>query len=134
VIEKRPTAGADARTWAMLSHLAAVALLSAPFGNVIGPLIVYLIKKDQDPFIADQGKESVNFQITISIVWFLLFLCYAGGIFATIVSKDQTPWFLAVIPLGLAVGVFDLACVAFACVRSYNGERFRYPVGIRFIR
>jgi uncharacterized protein len=124
----------DVRTWAMVSHLAAVALVGAPFGNIIGPLAVYLIKKDEDPFIADQGKESLNFQITISILGFVLAICWVVGIFAMMVSHGDQAWFLFVLPLMLLVAVFDFVCVAFACVRAYHGERFRYPLIFRFIR
>src|ERR1017187_1181657 len=131
MVELQPPS-ADARTWGMLCHLAAVALLSAPFGNVIGPLVIYLVKKDEDPFIADQAKESVNFQITFSIVGIVLALCYVAGIVAMIASDRKTPWFLFVPPLWLALGIFDLACVAWASVRAYHGERFRYPLSIRF--
>jgi uncharacterized Tic20 family protein len=132
MIETRPSA--DSRAWAMLAHLAAVALMGAPFGNVIGPLIVYLVKKDTDPFIADQGKESLNFQITVSIVGFVLFGCYIAGIIVMIATDGKTPWFLFALPLLLLLGVIDLAFVAWACVRAYNGERFRYPLTIRFIK
>jgi uncharacterized Tic20 family protein len=131
MIETHPNA--NARAWAMLSHLAAVAL-GAPFGNVIGPLIVYLLKKDEDPFIAENGKESVNFQITVSVVGFVLLACYIAGIVTMIATDGKTPWFLFVLPFWIILFVFDIGCVAWACVRAYNGERFRYPLTIRFIR
>ena len=124
---------ADARTWAMVCHLAALALVGAPIGHIIGPLAVWLLKKDADPFIDDQGKESLNFQITISILGFVLAICWVTGIFVMIVSHGNQPWFLFVLPLALLLAVFDLTCVVFACVRSYRGERFRYPITIRFI-
>jgi hypothetical protein len=124
----------DVRSWAMLCHLAAVALVGAPFGNVIAPLAVWLIKKDTDPFIDDQGKESLNFQITISILGFVLAIGYVAGIIAMVVTDAKAPWFLIVVPLFLLLALFDLANVAFACVRAYHGERFRYPLTIRFIR
>jgi uncharacterized Tic20 family protein len=132
MVETQPSA--DACTWAMLCHLAALPLVGAPFGHIIGPLVVYLLKKDEDPFIADQGKESLNFQITIAIVGFLLVIGYVAGIIAMIVMDGKTPWFLFVVPLFLLLGLFDLASIVFACVRAYHGERFRYPMSIRFIR
>ena len=59
--------GKDARTWAMVCHLAAFSGFIIPFGSLLGPLIVWAIKKDEDPFINDQGKESINFQLTMLI-------------------------------------------------------------------
>lgn len=58
----------EERTWGMVCHLAALAGYLFPFGNIIGPLIVWLIKKEEMPFVADQGKESLNFQITMAIL------------------------------------------------------------------
>jgi uncharacterized Tic20 family protein len=137
VIEPVPVPSSDARTWAMLSHLAALAVFtSVPFGNVLGPLIVYLIKKDEDPFIAEQGKESINFQITVTIVGILLGLGYIAGFFAVILESRNTmlPWPLVFIPCFFALAVFDVVSVAFAAMRSYHGEHFRYPVSFRFLR
>ena len=98
------------------------------------PSDVYLVKKDADPFIADQGKESLIFQITVSIIGFVLFGCYIAGIMVMIATDGKTPWFLFALPLLLLLGVTDLGLVAWACVRAYHGERFRYPLTIRLIR
>ena len=65
-----PPPGPDARRWAMLCHYAAFAWFLAPMiGNVIGPLIVWQLKKDLDPFVDQQGKEALNFQITVSVAF-----------------------------------------------------------------
>ena len=62
----------DARTWGMLCHLTALsALLGVPMGSILGPLIVWLIKKNESPFVDDQGKESLNFQISFLIYYFI---------------------------------------------------------------
>src|SRR4051812_12916572 len=58
----------DEKMWAMLSHLTSLSgYLIVPFGNVLAPLIIWLIKKDTMPFVDDQAKESLNFQITLTI-------------------------------------------------------------------
>ena len=57
----------DERMWGMFCHLAALAGFIIPFGNIIGPLIVWQIKKEEFPFVEDQGKESLKFQISIFI-------------------------------------------------------------------
>src|ERR1700722_11705272 len=57
---------ADERTWGMLAHLSAFScFLIPPLGVVVGPLIVWLIKRDQSAFVADQGKEALNFNLSV---------------------------------------------------------------------
>src|SRR5580700_2400867 len=55
----------DERTWGMLAHLAAFAGLLVPLGSLLGPLVVWLIRRDRSEFVADQGKEALNFNITV---------------------------------------------------------------------
>src|SRR5690606_41942531 len=72
--------GAEERQWALLAHLSALTGFIIPFGNVIGPLIVWQIKKDTMPFVAEHAKEALNFQIpvclavVVSIVLFVVVL------------------------------------------------------------
>ena len=86
-VSEPPTTGAseeiskDAKMWAMFCHLAALAMFtSIPFAWVLGPLIIWLIKKDDFAFVEDQGKESLNFQISVSIYMLccLPLICLAG--------------------------------------------------------
>lgn len=108
----------DERMWGMLCHLSALSGLIIPFGNLIGPLVVYTLKKDEYAFVEDQGKESLNFQISV-----LIYLMISG---------------IAVL---LLVGIFFLLFVPFiaiiltvlAAVRANDGEYYRYPFCIHFI-
>ena len=109
----------EERNWGMLSHmLALVGYFLIPFGNVIAPLIVYLMKKDESPFVADQSRESLNFQISL---W----------IYALISGV------LVVILIGfLLLGVIWVAGVILtiiASVKAANGEAYRYPLTLRLI-
>jgi uncharacterized Tic20 family protein len=109
----------EARTWAMLCHIGAFAGYIIPFGHIIAPLIIWLIKKDESPLVADQGKESLNFQISITIyaiVALLLTLILIGYI------------------LFVAIMIFDLVMVIIAAVRANSGEKYRYPLCIRLIK
>ena len=84
--------GQQARQWAMLCHLAAFAGLAVPFGNLLGPLIVWQMKKDVDPFVDAQGKEALNFQISVAIavmVCFLLMLLVIGFPLLALVSMAR---------------------------------------------
>jgi hypothetical protein len=107
----------DARNWATLTHLSALVMfLGIP--AVIGPLVLWLIKRDEDPFIDYNGKEALNFNIS--------FLIY--GIVAVI---------LIILLIGLIllpiVFIVWLVLVIVAAVKTSNGDYYRYPLTIRFL-
>jgi len=112
--------GKEARMWGMLCHLAGLAIfLVPPVGGILGPLIVWLLKKDQHPLIDTQGKEALNFQISVAIygiVCFFLVFVFIG---------------ILLLP---ALGVFTLIMVIIAAVKANEGESFRYPITIRFLK
>ena len=110
----------EARKWAMICHIVALTgLLANGIGYLVGPLLVWLFKKEDDPFIDEQGKEAVNFQITMFIALFVsaLLIVIGIGIFLLIV-------------IGLLMTVFPII----AAVRANNGEHYRYPLTYRFIK
>ena len=109
----------DEKTWGMLCHLLALTGYFIPFGNIIGPLIVWLIKKEELPFVDDQGKESLNFQITLTI--------------ALIISGVLLMVFIGIILLPL-VAIFGLVMIIIASIKANNGEKYRYPVCLRLIK
>ena len=109
----------DERMWGMFCHLAALAGFIIPFGNIIGPLIVWQIKKEEFPFVDDQGKESLNFQISIFI-----YLIISGLLVILLIG----------IALLFAVGIFSLIMTIIAAVKANEGVAFRYPMCIRFIK
>ena len=103
----------------MLAHLAAFAGFLVPFGTILGPLIVWLVKKNEYPFADDQGKESLNFQITVAIallVCFVLIFVLVG--------------FLLLPAVGIAALVFTII----GAVKANSGIRYRYPFAIRLIK
>lgn len=110
----------EARTWAMLCHLSTFAkYLAIPFGNIVGPLILWLIKKDQHPFVDDQGKEAMNFQILITVLYAVAF-----------VLSFVLIGLLLLVPIGL----LDLIFTVVAAVKANEGVAYRYPVSLRLIR
>ena len=110
----------DAKMWAMFCHLAGLAgyIIPTLFMCIIAPLIMWQIKKEDNPFIDENGKEAVNFQISI--------LIYTVACF---------PFVLVVIgiPMIMAVGIFNVICIIMAAMKANNGEHYRYPITIRFI-
>jgi uncharacterized Tic20 family protein len=124
------------RNWSMLCHLAALAGLLIPFGNLIGPLIIWQIKKNELPEIDPHGKESLNFQITISIITVIFSVFLFGSIgYGALVGNPLT-MLTGGLGLGLLLSLVKLTSwvlVIIAAVRANNGELFRYP-SIRFIK
>lgn len=106
------------KTWGMACHLAALAGLVIPFGNVVGPLVVWLMKKNESAFVDDQGKESLNFQISASIYM----LVAALSMFVLI-------GFILLPVVALATLIMTIV----GAIRANNGEQYRYPLTIRFV-
>ncbi|MCB0805822.1 MAG: DUF4870 domain-containing protein [Bacteroidales bacterium] len=108
----------DERTWAMFCHLSALAGYMIPFGSVIGPLIIWSIKKNEYPSLDQHGKEALNFQITIlilKIISIILWIVFIGFM------------------LFGALVIFNIIMIIIASIKANNGERFSYPLSIRFI-
>lgn len=114
-----PAPASPARTWEMLCHLSALAGFFIPFGNIIGPVLVWQIKKNELPSVDPHGKESVNFQISC--------LIYAAAAVILIVV-------LIGIPILFLIAIGDLVLVVIASIKANNGETYRYPLTIRFIK
>jgi len=108
------------RNWALTCHLTAFGgLLGIPFGNILGPLIVWLIKKNEMPLVDKEGKESLNFQISMTIYSLVaLVLCF---VFIGL---------LLIFPLILA----NIVLVVIASIKISNNESYEYPFTIRFIK
>ncbi len=108
------------RNMAMLCHLASFAMLvGIPLGNIIGPLIVWLMKREQSSFVDWHGKESINFQISVTmyaIISAILILAVVGFV---------------LLPLTI---VFALIMTIVGTMRANDGLRHQYPLTMRFIK
>ncbi|NQU85252.1 MAG: DUF4870 domain-containing protein [Mariniphaga sp.] len=115
---KKLVTNPDEKQWGMFTHLAALATFVIPLGNIVGPLIIYMIKKDEYEFVADQGKEVLNFQITWTIIFFIsaILILAVIGIFMLI-----------------GFGIAWLILVIIGVSKANQGEYYRYPLTIRFI-
>ena len=103
----------EERTLAMLCHLLAV------FTGFLGPLILWLVKKDESAFIDDQGKEALNFQLTV-----LIGMLIAGVTMCFYIGMILAP----------AVAIANIVLCIMACIKANEGERYRYPWCIRFVK
>jgi hypothetical protein len=113
----------DERMWAMFAHLSGLvaAAITAGFLVFLGPLIIWLVKKDESKFVDDQGKEALNFQLTLLILYIVLWI-----------GTVSTCFILApalLIPFVLQV-IFGIV----AAIKANNGVYYRYPMNIRFIK
>jgi len=110
----------DDRSWNALCHLLALSgFVGLPFGHVLGPLIWWIIKKEESPSVDEHGKESLNFQISMTIY------TIGAGLSVFVVIG------LALLP---AILVLNLVLTIIAGVKASNGEFYRYPLTIRFIK
>ncbi|MEV7968386.1 DUF4870 domain-containing protein [Sphaerisporangium sp. NPDC088356] len=107
-----PRPGTDDTTLSMLAHL--LGLLT----SFMGPLILYLVKKDESPYVRDQSAEALNFQLTLFIAYAVCFVL---------------AFFIIGILLMLVVWVGSLIFMIMAAVAANRGENYRYPMNIRFV-
>lgn len=107
------------RNWAMLCHLSAFAAFFFPFGGIIGPLICWLSRKDESAWVNENGKNSMNFQLSI-----LLYIVLSIPLIFIIIG----------IPIIAFLITLKVVCIIIASVKASKGERFRYPLTIPFIQ
>ncbi len=110
---------AQARQWGLFTHLSSLAGLIVPFGNILGPLILWQVKKAEFPFVDDQGKEAVNFNITMAI--------------ASIVAAILTVVLIGFLLLPVIV-IAWLIFTVIAAMKANEGVAYRYPLTLRLIK
>ena len=116
-IESQPTK--DERTWAMLCHFSAFTGLIFPFGNFLAPLIIWLTKKEELPFVEDQGKEVLNFQISMTI-----YLLISGILCIILIG----------IPIVIGLIIFSFIITIIAAISANDGKSYRYPLNLKLIK
>ncbi|MFB6357339.1 MAG: DUF4870 domain-containing protein [bacterium] len=109
----------EQQTWATLSHLSALSMwVGIPFGNILGPLVVWVIMKNKMPFVDTHGREALNFQISMAIYSILaipLVFIFVG------------------VPLLIMISFFSAALALAGTLKAMDGEMYRYPITIRFL-
>ncbi|MCQ6256274.1 DUF4870 domain-containing protein [Pseudomonas sp. Q11] len=114
-----PQPSKEARQWAMFCHLSALLGIWIPFGTLIGPLVLWQLKRETDPFIDAQGKEALNFQITVAIasaISLLLMIVVIGFFLFGLV----------------AIGALVLTIIG--GVKANEGQPYRYPFTWRLVK
>ena len=131
-----PLPTSEEKSTAMFTHLAAFASMVFPFGNIIGPLIIWSLKKDRSAFVDYNGKESLNFEITYTLVVFIALAITTYFAISSGIKDDPVGIVMSImgfiIPI-IGYWLFSVIVVIVAAVRASNGEYFKYPLSIRFI-
>ena len=110
----------EARIWAMWCHLGALSglIIPIPFANILVPVVVWMLKRDLDPYIDEQGREAINFQISLliyGIISGILILVLVGFVLLAILY------------------IFGLVYVIIGAIKANDGADFRYPLTIRLL-
>ncbi|HNR67017.1 MAG TPA: DUF4870 domain-containing protein [bacterium] len=114
-----PVDNKNERTWSMLCHISAFAGFVFPFGNIIAPLVIWMIKKDELPQVGEHGKEVVNFQISLAI-----YILIAALLSIALIG----------IPILIALFVFGVIVTIIGAMKANEGVFYRYPMSIRFVK
>ncbi len=128
----------DERFWAAAAHVSAFAGMIFPFGNIIGPGVIFATKKRESKLIADNAREALNFQISISLYVLVAFVLFFFSVFTSIFSLTVSTFFavlsgISVFTIGFLL-IADFILTIIAAIKAYHGETFRYPLTIRFIK
>ncbi|MGA3171654.1 MAG: DUF4870 domain-containing protein [Chthoniobacteraceae bacterium] len=119
-----PAATSDSdRLWGALAHLSALTMYVSGIGFVVGPLIVWLLKRDDGPFIREEAREALNFNISIAIYY-----ACAVALCITIILIPVVVFLVA------AIHIFHLICVIVAGIKAYEGRPFRYPLNLDLVK
>lgn len=115
------------RVWGMLCHLLAIPAAIVPFGNIIAPLLIWISKKRKSSFVDHHGRESINFQITFTLIWIL------APVIVFFWAVNEILFFSGCIVLGFLV-LFYLLQIINSCFLANKGEKNKYPFALRLIK
>jgi len=125
-----PPAGSPesrARMWNMLCHLSALSIfIGIPFGNLLGPLIFWQLKKNEFPSVDIHGKAALNFQISVTIVFFC-------GVVVAFPLHFLCLGFL-LIPVVALIGLAGIVFAIIAAIKANNGEDYQYPWSLELVK
>jgi len=122
-----PALSSDERLWGMLGHFSALSgLVTGGLGNIIGPLIVWQVKKDSLPFAAAEAREALNFNLSW-LLWSIGLGVVTAGLMLVFIG-------VLLVPIMILLGGAWLVLTIIAGLKANEGKPFRYPLTIRFVR
>ena len=114
------TEATNVRMWTVLVHAIALIGFFVPWaGHIVGPLVIWLAKREESPQIDEHGKESVNFQISM-----LIYSAVAAILCIILIG----------IPILILLHILNVVFVIIASIQASDGKLFRYPLAIRLIK
>lgn len=116
---------AEERQWGMFAHLSALSAFISGIGFIVGPIVVWQVKKNEMPFVDDQGKEAVNFAITLLIAYVALWMFTLVTLGIGLVIS---------IPAFFVVSIAWLVFTVIAAIKANEGVAYRYPVCLRLVK
>jgi uncharacterized Tic20 family protein len=137
----------EARNWATLCHLAVLAGFVVPFGHLLGPLVVWLMKRNEHPLVDQHGKDALNFQISVFIYEVSVIL--TGIVIAVIAGIALAPHhrgdpgqpplavfssFMGFVFCAVCMNLVNVVLAIIAGIKASGGERFRYPLALPILR
>jgi uncharacterized protein len=134
------------RNWAMAAHLSAlVAIAGLPFGHVLGPLVVYLIKGHESEFVGEHARASLNYQITVSILFVVAVIVAVAWTLAYAILNDTSateatsPASVGILWIAFAGAVLivlllSIVFIVMGTIAAGEGRPYNYPFAIRFLR
>jgi uncharacterized protein len=141
------------RRWGSGCHLAGLfsvllcAFMPIPFLGALPPYIVWKLGRDRHPFIDEQGREAINFQISMTvyllvsvILWILIAFTTCMAAFSGVNAVQSAvsslfPWILfSGLVILVVFAVFMMATIVFAAIKANQGQSYRYPFTIRFLQ
>lgn len=117
--KKKMESSLNVKQWSLIAHLSGFVGFLFPLGNILGPLLVWLLKKEQSPILEEHAREALNFQISISI-----YALIASILFFAVIG-------FVLLPILIIVQIVLMIKAALAADR---GEFYRYPITFRFIK
>jgi uncharacterized Tic20 family protein len=109
----------EEKQWALFCHLSGLSGYIIPFGNIIVPLVIWSVKKDESEMIDEHGKEAANFQISFSI-WIAIAIVFSIVLIG--------------IPFLIAFATLHIVFIIIASLKADKGQLYKYPLTIRFIK
>ncbi len=127
----------DAKKWSSLIHLSALASFVFPFGNIVAPVVIWFMKKDESDFIDKNGKSVLNFQISFTLYSLIIIGFFIGNFLSLFESQifyvERETLFPLWITFVFSFYGIQLVLALIGAVRAYNGKIFSYPLSFRFL-
>ena len=145
------------RTISSITHLSAFAQYIFPFGNFIAPIIIWNIKKDESQFVDYNGKQILNFQLSVFLYSLILIAISVPLLIYGFVDILSTNYSLTnfdidfngfhnhkittVIAIAIVaflffilLKIFEFILIILVAVKASNGEYYKYPLTIPFFK